>query len=256
MMRQTILCVALAMLAESTYAFQSPNLLSRRTNHQQHISTSSLSSTSADILARARKAAGVEEEQEEEKIFDDALLEDMQQCLITLETRVKEGAGSIPLLEIEQLQAMATNILTEMKAKENERLATLSSGSAPAAAAVAAAAVPPQQLEGSVVSEVSAPAAPAAQVASTSESAEVANTSEDDGPAYEGKGGMGLAAGTANTWVIEGMDSMSPEEYQEAIQASISARQAARKESGVYGNRNSNDYLNTLNGAKGGGMLK
>ena len=52
------------------------------------------------------------------------------------------------------------------------------------------------------------------------------------------------------------MDSMSPEEYQVAIQASISARQAKRKESGVYGNRTTNDYLNNLNGKNSGGMLK
>ena len=53
------------------------------------------------------------------------------------------------------------------------------------------------------------------------------------------------------------MDSMSPEEYQAAIQASVSARQAKRKETGVYGNRWTNDYLNNLSGnTEGGGMLK
>ena len=52
------------------------------------------------------------------------------------------------------------------------------------------------------------------------------------------------------------MDSMSPEEYQAAIQASVSARQAKRKESGVYGNRWTNDYLNNLSGKTSGGMLK
>ena len=51
------------------------------------------------------------------------------------------------------------------------------------------------------------------------------------------------------------MDEMSPEEYQKAIQASISGRQAKRKESGYYGNRSSSDYLSQLNGSSGDGML-
>jgi hypothetical protein len=188
------------MLAESSaFCIQSPNVLSATRHHITSLSAETSSEekkslSSADILARARKAAGVPEE---EKIFEDSLLDDMQQCLVTLETRVKEGPGSIPLLEIEQFQAMANKILTEMKAKENERLSALSSGSAPAVA-VAAAALQ-QQLEAASVSAVTAPAGGVeAQVASPSK--EVVDTSEDDGPAYEGKGGMGLAKGTANTW--------------------------------------------------------
>ena len=80
----------------------------------------------------------------------------------------------------------------------------------------------------------------------------VTDTSNDEGPAYDGQGGFGLARGTKNTYVIPGMDEMSPEEYRAKLQESISARQAKRREeaikSGVIGNRSSNGYLETLGG--------
>jgi hypothetical protein len=78
----------------------------------------------------------------------------------------------------------------------------------------------------------------------------------EEGAGYDGTGGMGLAKGTANTWIIPGMDEMSPEEYQEALQKSDSDRQALRQEAGIYGNRATNDYLNNLSGKKSGGMIK
>jgi len=68
----------------------------------------------------------------------------------------------------------------------------------------------------------------------------------DEGPAYTGKGGMGLASGTKNTYVIEGMDEMSPEEYREALQGSISARQDKRRETGTFGNMSSENYLSAI----------
>ena len=81
--------------------------------------------TSADILARARKAAGLPEEDtslEGPQLFDDALLDDMQQSLLTLEKRVNSGPGTLSLTEVEELQAMAGRILKDMKEKENEQL--------------------------------------------------------------------------------------------------------------------------------------
>lgn len=178
------------MAESSAFHMQSPNAV--RSSHHPSSSTSSslASTTSADILARARKAAGVPEE---EKLFEDALLDNMQQCLLTLETRVKDGPGSIPLLEIEEFQAMANNILADMKEKENERLNTLSSGSAPVAAAVAPAVAPP-----AIQAQVAA--SPTIEDTAEVEETVIPDTSEDDGPAYEGSGGMGLAKGTANTW--------------------------------------------------------
>ena len=81
--------------------------------------------TSADILARARKAAGLPEADtplEGPQLFDDALLDDMQQSLLTLEKRVNSGPGTLSLTEVEELQAMAGRILKDMKEKENEQL--------------------------------------------------------------------------------------------------------------------------------------
>jgi len=77
---------------------------------------------------------------------------------------------------------------------------------------------------------------------------EVTDTSLDEGPAYDGKGGMGLAKGTANTYIIPGMDEMTPEEYRKALQKSVSDRQTRRhsSRSGVVGNRAALQYLDTL----------
>ena len=55
-------------------------------------------------------------------MFDDALLDDMQQSLLTLEKRVNSGPGTLSLTEVEELQAMAGRILKDMKEKENEQL--------------------------------------------------------------------------------------------------------------------------------------
>jgi hypothetical protein len=75
---------------------------------------------SKDILARARKAAGlpmVKNEPEAPKLFEDGLLDDMQQSLLKLERRVKEGPGSLSLLEVEEFEAATQRILAEMKQK-------------------------------------------------------------------------------------------------------------------------------------------
>ena len=78
----------------------------------------------------------------------------------------------------------------------------------------------------------------------------------EDGPAYDPSGGQGsLAKGTTNTYVIDRMDEMSPEEYQKALQETISKRQEERRKqlmkTGGYGNRASWDYLNNLTGESG-----
>jgi hypothetical protein len=56
---------------------------------------------------------------------------------------------------------------------------------------------------------------------------------EEDGPAYTGRGGMGQPQGTVNTYVIDGMDEMSPAEYQAALQESVLERQRQRQRSGL-----------------------
>mmetsp|Transcript_17020 Transcript_17020/g.22045 ORF Transcript_17020/g.22045 Transcript_17020/m.22045 type:complete len:118 (+) Transcript_17020:1-354(+) len=62
----------------------------------------------------------------------------------------------------------------------------------------------------------------------------------------------GLAAGTTNTYIIDGMEEMSPEEYRAKLQETISARQAQRRKSslsrnsGIIGNKSSSGYLDGL----------
>ena len=237
----------LAKLATSSFAFVQ---LQNRGNEFTCATTTNLfaevaekkSLTAAEILARARKSAGVPEDEPPLKIFDDDLLDDMQQLLLLLEKRVKEGPGSLSLLDVEQIQALSGNVLTEMKEKESSRLSG-STSVTPAPAADAEVEVIKSQSP-----VASAPSAPAVEIV---KSKEIVDTSDDEGPEYDGTGGMGLAKGTANTYVIPGMDSMSPEEYQKALQQSIIDRQRNRKASGKYGNRATWDYLNNLTGETG-----
>lgn len=70
--------------------------------------------------------------------------------------------------------------------------------------------------------QAATPAAPAASaVAVPPPPAEAAATSidlmESEGPEWDPEGGYGVATGTRNTYVIEGMGAMNPEEYQEAV---------------------------------------
>jgi uncharacterized protein YaaQ len=68
----------------------------------------------------------------------------------------------------------------------------------------------------------------------------------EDGAKYSGRGGFGMAAGTRNTYFIPGMDEMSPEEYRDALQKSVSDRQSMRKRRGTVGNMSSQSYLDQL----------
>lgn len=190
------------------------------------------STAAADILAKARKAAGIPDEEEAPKIFEDDLLADMQQMLLTLEKRVRDGPGSVSLLEVEELQARSNRVLVDMKAKETDRLNGVGSAAPPAAMPIAAAPAAP-------------PAVVATQATPAPEEVKTVVMGED-GPEYDGSGGMGLAQGTANTYIIPGMDEMSPEEYRDALQKSISARQSNRHRDGITGNRATWDYLNYL----------
>ena len=71
-----------------------------------------------------------------------------------------------------------------------------------------------------------------------------------DAEALARGGGYGLAAGTTNTYAIPGMDEMSPQEYRDKLQETVSARQAERRKqaiaSGNIGNRSSTGYLDGL----------
>ena len=213
--------------------------------------TASLSKAE-EAAQRAAASAAAMKPVPQPKLFEDDLLEDMRQSLLKLERRVQEGPGAISVLEVEEFECATRRILEEMKRNEHNRPKPAPAFPLDETAVVPPAAAPP------------APASASAPTAAVVEASEVAvvdpvvettkpkvmDTSMDEGPAYEGEGGMGLAKGTANTYVIPGMDEMSGEEYRAALQKTISDRQARRiRESGVYGNVRANDYLNTLGGA-------
>lgn len=166
-----------------------------------------------------------DDDEEPPKLFSDSLYDDMQQALLTLEKRIKEGPGSLSMLEVEELIGQTQRIVVEMRDFEAGRVSGLGTAQIPAAA-------PPQPVMEVVKSNV------------------VTDTSDDEGPAYDGKG-MGVPKGTRNTYVIPGMEEMSPEEYQAALNESILARQRERQSLGGYGNRATWDYLNNLTGEKG-----
>lgn len=74
---------------------------------------------------------------------------------------------------------------------------------------------------------------------------------ESEGPAYDGTG-FGVAKGTANTYVIEGMDEMTAEEYQAALSQQVIERARKRRYGlgGAHGNRQTLDYMNSLSGGR------
>jgi hypothetical protein len=203
--------------------------------------------TAAAIMARARKAAGLPDEEEEEeapKLFEDSVYVDMQQILLTLEKRAKDGPGSLSPLEVEEFQILSERVLGEMKVNEAERLGSLQAATPPPAAPALAAPAP-------VAAVQVAPVETAAPPVTILQSKEVTDTSNDEGPEFDGTGGFGLAKGTRNTYVIEGMDEMSPDEYQEALRQMVCDQHWERKKSGAYGNRSPWDYLNSLSGESG-----
>lgn len=188
-----------------------------------------------EIKARMREKEGLPDEDEEPpKLYSESLYEDMRQTLLALENRIKNGPGSLSMLEVEQVCAQTGRILVEMREFEAGRVSGLGSAGASTVALVA-------------------PAVPTGMATSQTVYDE---TNDEEGEAYAGKGGLGLAKGTVNTYVIDGMDEMSPEEYQKALQQSIIDRQSNRKTSGGYGNRATWDYLNNLTGAGDNGVLK
>jgi hypothetical protein len=245
--------VSLGCIAFLTFANSALGFLVSTTANQHPASLLDLSmATSATEEAASRAGAFQQVEAPPLKLFKDELLDEMQQCLQKLERRVREGPGALSLLEVEDFDFSTRRILQEMKLNEHNRpkpVPAIPDGvSAPRQAAVAVATLP-QQPQGQGQLQP--------QVPSSSNQQRVTDTSQDEGPAYDGSGGMGLSKGTVNTYVIPGMDEMSPEEYQVALQKSISDRQKKRQETGGYGNITVKDYLNNLGkGSMATGMVK
>lgn len=221
------------------------------------VASSSLSSSRAEEAAQLarQQAEAARQRPETPKLFGDDLLADMQECLLKLERRVKHGPGALSMLEVEEFDFAAHRILEEMKRNEHNRPKP-----APAFPDVQVEEVPAGTTEQSSPQSVALPPPPPRQnpqqqyqQQKQAPPAAVAGSSDNDrnpeeGPAFNGSNGFGLASGTTNTYVIPGMDEMSPEEYQAALQKSVSDRQAERVKTGVYGNKAVRDYLSNLGG--------
>jgi len=162
--------------------------------------------------------------------------------------------------EIEELEVMAGRIVKEMKEflKVNAGVvASVPVMIAPvvvAPVAVAAAAAPvvtPSPLVTLPSAKAGGEAKSLTSLAAAAGPSDKEHNSEE-GEEYDGTGGLGLAKGTVNTYVLPGMDEMTGEEYRAALQASVSARQARRRTSGEVGNRQSQNYLDNLKKDAGG----
>lgn len=210
-----------------------------------------------EILEQARAKAGLPDPDEHPKLYSDDLLDDMQVVLRILEKRVQGGQGSISTAEIEQFVTMSNNVLVEMKENENQQIQKTPSPSSEKSSAVNEDSSSSDNVSAADKSEGSAktPAITAVVEEPSTEAASVEQEEYDpevEGPDYDPAGGQGsIPKDTTNTYIIPGMDAMSPEEYRVALQQSIIDRQKDRKASGKYGNRNTWDYLNNLSGDAG-----
>lgn len=208
--------ISAALVSVAAHAF-----LLAPTTTRQHVVRFQQVAAGDDIIARARENAGMPDVPEAPQLFDEDLLDDMQQALLMMEKRIKEGPSSLTSVQVQDLGARLNRIVHEMKTNEHQS--------------------PKEVLLASNHSDQSAPA----EAAPTT----TLNQLEDETPSYDGKGGMGQPRGTINTYIIEGMEEMDSETYRLALQQSIIDRQRERRRSGKVGNRGSIDYLSTLSGS-------
>lgn len=235
--------------------------------------------TSTDIINRARAKVGLPVDEPTEPLYSDDLLDDMQNCLLKLEKRVKDGPGALNQDEVLAFESAMDRIINDMNEKlanGDDRKATQSSANSAPPSTPRTGASPTQSTDAASLKPTHNPAplydedviyektsssaqSPVFEAPGKTEAHDlvdkvfqnpqpkkVVDTSEDDGPAYDGTGGMGLAKGTRNTYVIAGMDEMTPEQYREALQKSVSDRQARRRKMGIVGNQASGNYLDNL----------
>eukprot|EP00578_Thalassiosira_sp_NH16_P002836 CAMPEP_0181134818 /NCGR_PEP_ID=MMETSP1071-20121207/32292_1 /TAXON_ID=35127 /ORGANISM="Thalassiosira sp., Strain NH16" /LENGTH=301 /DNA_ID=CAMNT_0023221365 /DNA_START=38 /DNA_END=943 /DNA_ORIENTATION=+ len=242
--------------------------------------------TAADVVAKSKSSApgGPDDPaapgmQDAPKIFSEAIYDDFQSALLLLEKRVRDGAGSIGPDEVSKFEEETDRIVAEMREYmadpkgcgerirkgyeskvEIDVTATEQKEEAPKLSEPLATktAIKP---EPTIAAESPPPAAAAIPPPAT--------TGDDDGPS-EDSVTFGMARGTANTFIIPGMDEMSGEEYRAKLQETVSAHQAHRRRQslaankGKIGNANSQSYLESLGsgggntglGAPGGGKKK
>ena len=210
--------------------------------------------TAADVMAKSKSsqssasnndAAAAAVQTDAPQIFAPAIYDDFQSALLLLEKRISSGPSSLTQLEFQQFEEQTSRIVVEMKeylddpvgrgeairkgyqqqvVVENAADATTTSmtitpPSTPIAttSATTATAIPtPTPLETSTIIN---------QVQDANNNNNNIVNPEAGTEANEDYTNFGLARGTTNTYVIPGMEEMSPEEYRSKLQETISARQ-------------------------------
>jgi len=219
------------------------------------------STAAEDFVKKQQEAARAKEEEELEELerpqlFSDDIMEDMRTSLLTLERRTKEGPGCLTHGDIDEFAMAAGRVLRDMKAQGKSLPDRIRPGERRARAEAAAeeAAINAEE-EGKSSEEIELIAREAYDAATkgmipppTESIIQEDTTSDEDGPAYDGTGGMGLAKGTANTYDIPGMDEMTADEYQEALAQAVIDRATKRRYGmgGRHGNQQTNDYMQSL----------
>ena len=123
------------LLLTALFLWNSVNAFVVGTHRGRRHQTSSVMLMSAsppeDFMKRSQKVKTVlEDDEKPPKLFEDDLLGDMQQSLLTLDKRVKEGPGSLTQEEVNEFEAATKRILTEMK-EFNASAGSSMGGSAP-----------------------------------------------------------------------------------------------------------------------------
>ena len=240
-MRVLCLLAVITLGFDSSQAFTTNNVPSQ----SSRLSSTKLQAlTHKDIINRARKAVGQPEIEDEPQIFDKDILEDMQAALLILEKRVKQGPGCLSQEEILELESLTGKIVTEMYDYNKQSIK-------PAQAAPSSP-VSPSENTAEDILRARRNATPGGEAKPLVADLPAAIGPKDpeynseEGSEFDGTGGLGLAKGTANTYVIEGMDEMTGEEYRKALQESVIARQEARRKVSIRGNMASQNYLDNL----------
>mmetsp|Transcript_16388 Transcript_16388/g.29603 ORF Transcript_16388/g.29603 Transcript_16388/m.29603 type:complete len:301 (-) Transcript_16388:226-1128(-) len=273
---------------ETTTAFTPPSLINTRsrrhvvvpnTHHQrqQHLSMA-LSDlpgdiaappkkkvlTAADVMAKSKTSASggtpnsndpsAPGEQESPKLFSPAIYDDFQSALLALEKRIEGGPGSLSSEEVRKFEEETGRIAREMREYASDPKGTgeaIRKGYEMSAPAVDVVAKEEEEEEVAVV----VAAAPA--VTDDDDDVPPENYPPNEDEPTDAAQSYGLAKGTTNTYIIDGMAEMSPEEYRAKLQETISARQRKRRSTslegnrGIIGNASSQGYLDTLSGITG-----
>lgn len=177
-------------------------------------------SAAADGASGGGGGGGMPMPSDSESPFPADTLEEIRTAIKILAARLQREKP-MSRAEFERFEAAVAIIVED--ALPAQELPTQQQVLSPAAAAVTA---PP------VVSSPESAAAAAAAAAAEKET----DMYESEGPAWDpAQGGYGLPAGVENSYVLEGMAEMDPEEYQEALRKKVVSRAQTARRSGAYG---------------------